>query len=340
VPASDAAVRVTLARHRGRAFLFWDEMGLALETMLDRKAPGHHKAVKDILIEASTKAYTVLRKKERAVEDKDSKYEDVDQPCLGIYGTAQPDVFYGALSSAHASDGFYPRLLVFETADNYPEEREVAHRPPPDELLDACRQVEREWPTNCTAAGNYDAATRVDPRVVRYDPDAKRVYDVVRKDMERRLVASTEAASGIWARAAWHVEKIALTVTDTGTITKPCVEWAAELMLQLAPAMAAAFQMRVSDSSAEKLKKRVFGVIARAGAKGVQQSVLTRDTQFLQDGRQRENLPTPGRSSAWRRDRRAPAGRAGCGASGEFLQIPSIILQPPIPLRNQCIRSG
>ena len=287
IPSSDAAVRTTLAKHNGRTYLFWDEMGLALENMLGRNAPVHMKSIKDILIEVSTKAYGMLRKKERAIEDKDSKYENVDQPCLGMYGTAQPDVFYGALSSSHASDGFYPRLLVFETADNYPVERELVYTPPPEELLDACRQIEA-WPTNVNCQGNLD--NRILPRTVPFSAEARRVYDLVKKDVERKLSSSNEASSGIWARTMGHVEKIALTVEDQGEITKSSMEWASEVMLYLSPAMAGAFLMRVSDSAIEAEKKRVLGHIIHAGPDGIQQNVLTRLTQFIKNGRERESL--------------------------------------------------
>ncbi len=130
IPASDSALRGSISNHCGRAFLFWDEMGLALENMLSKGSATFHKAIKDLLVELWSKADTVLHRKELISQEAQKLHKDINQPCFGMFATAQPSVFFGALSSSHSADGFYPRLLVFETPNNYPPERDIILEPP------------------------------------------------------------------------------------------------------------------------------------------------------------------------------------------------------------------
>lgn len=288
-PASDSALRGALSNRSGRAFLYWDEMGLALEGMLSRNAQFHFKAIKDLMIELWTKSNSTLRRKELITQTAQEAHKDVDQPCFGMYSNAQPDVFYGALSSAHAADGFYPRLLVFETTNNYPPERPHIHEDPPSNLIEACREIDQNWPTNVQpSGGNLDHLTII-PRTVAFSPGAQKLIDAARNDVFKNLVKTQESSiSGIIARSVEHMEKIALTVEDGPIITRESMEWSVDLVTRLSASMAAAFKLRVSDSPIERTKKRVLQVIAATGTNGIASNALTRRTQFLRDKRERD----------------------------------------------------
>jgi hypothetical protein len=288
IPASDSGLRAGMAHRRGRVFIFWDEMGLALEGMLQKNSQYHIRAIKDLFVEVWTKAHTVLRKKELITVEAQKAHVDIQQPCFGFYATAQPDIFYGALSSAHAADGFFPRLLVFETRNNYPPERAVTYTDPPDLLVDSCRDIE-SWPTNCTPGSGNLSDMVINPRVVPFSPAAQKLLDAAKKDIERKLDRTGDSLTGgVWARSLSHIEKIALTVEDRPVISRESAEWAIDLVMRLSAAMSAAFKLRVSDSAIEKTKKRVLQVIAAAGVDGIGTNLLTRKTQFLRDKRERD----------------------------------------------------
>lgn len=289
IPASDSALRSALSGRSGRAYLYWDEIGLALEGMLSKNAQYHFRAIKDLMVELWTKPHAVLRRKELISQESQKAHVDIDQPCFGMYATAQPDIFYGALSGAHAADGFYPRLLVFETPDNYPAEKDVTYSDPPERLVAACRWIQEDWPTNAYPSGGNLDGVNINPRIIPFSPAAQRMLDAFRKDIERRLAGLSDSLeSGIWARALTHAEKIALTVEDADEITADTTAWAIDLVSRLSPAMASAFQLRVSDTAVEKTKKRVLQVIAAAGERGIPTNLLTRRTQFLRDKRERD----------------------------------------------------
>ena len=291
VPASDSGLRAGLSSRGGRAFIFWDEMGLALEKMLNKNSPGYYRAVKDLLVEVYTGADGVLRKKEVVSKENQANYQDIDQPCLGFYGTAQPDIFYAALSGASAADGFFPRLLVFDTPNHYPRAREVDHAAPPQALVDACWDIESRWPTNAEAGrGNLDKL-KIAPRVVPWSPAAKRLLDAVGADVQRKLERSADSVtSGVWARTMSHVSKIALTVASGPEIGPDETGWAIDLMLALSATMTATFEMKVSDSPVERDRKRVLELIVRAGPEGIPNSRLTNNTPFLRDKMHRNNI--------------------------------------------------
>jgi hypothetical protein len=289
VPASDSGLRGGLSARTGRVFLYWDEMGLALEGMLSRNAAFHYKAIKDLLIEVWTKSSTMLRKKELITKEAQKAHVDIIQPCLGLFGTAQPDVFYGALSTAHAADGFFPRLLVFETTNNYPGESPIVYQDPPSLLIDKCREIDQTWPTNARPSGGNLDQIIIDPRIVSVSPSARRLFDAAKSDVERNLMRTNESSiSGIIARSLEHIEKIALTVEDGPEISRASMEWSIDLVTRLSASMAASFKLRVSDSVIERTKKRVLQVIAAEGNGGIPTNVLTRKTQFLRDRRERD----------------------------------------------------
>jgi hypothetical protein len=287
-PASDSALRGAISNHGARAFLFWDEMGLALENMLSKNSASYHKAIKDLMVELWSKADTILYKKELISQESQKLHKDIDQPCLGLFATAQPSVFFGALSSSHSADGFYPRLLVFETPNNYPAERDIVIEPPPHHLIDKCKLIE-DWPTNVAPRGRADFT--IAPRVIPMSPQAKALLVAARADAHRNLVRSAGTpVSGIAARTVEHIEKIALTVEDGDVLTADSMTFAIDLMVKLSETMASSFRLRVSDSSVEKVKKKVLQVIHGGGRMGVTTTHLNRKTQFLRDKRERETV--------------------------------------------------
>lgn len=304
VPGSDSGLRVALHQRKGQAYLYWDEMGLALEGMLAKNASQFHKGIKDLLIELYSKSATILRAKELASELGRKQNHDILQPHLCLFANAQADIFYSALSSSHASDGFYPRLLVFETDNHYPEGNEGRNSGSsmgvPERLVEAILRVE-DSPFCEGMTGNMAAngqKTAIEPRVVKYSSGARRLLEAARSDFQRKLSQSKDGvAAGILARSVAHIEKVALIVSGgeyaerlNWEITGEEMSWSIDLVVALAGSMTPSFEMRVSDSAVEKTKKKVAAILYEAGPEGLSQRELTRRTQWIRDSRERLSI--------------------------------------------------
>ena len=68
---------------------------------------GHHANAPKLYTSANT--IYPLR-----VKASDEEPRIIDQPCLCLFGTAIPDIFYEALSPKMLSNGFFARMLIFE----------------------------------------------------------------------------------------------------------------------------------------------------------------------------------------------------------------------------------
>lgn len=110
VPASDSALYKALGRN-GRRFLVWDEIGIALGSLINSPSSCQGMILSSIM-ELFSGAGKLITGKEYATKDR----TDVEAAYLSIFGASTPIRFFSALSEAFVADGLLPRwLLFFET---------------------------------------------------------------------------------------------------------------------------------------------------------------------------------------------------------------------------------
>jgi hypothetical protein len=217
---------------------------------------------------------------------------DINQPCLSVYGASTPERFFQSLSSDHAVDGFLARWLVFETGEYFPPRKDGAglfHIPA--ELVEKCRTVQL-WPVNQGDDGDILA---IRPRVVPFSPDAELLMDraVERFDgLRRDEYYSGGSMSAFWGRAWEHSAKVALTVSDGPEVDTYAARWSLDLVTALGELATRIVEREVSSNQVEAEVKRVFGMIERAGEKGMTTSDITRRCQFITTQRRKDILQT------------------------------------------------
>ena len=291
-PASHTGLVKSLADNGGRRLVIWDELGLALRELTNPNAAGYKTAILRVMMELFSKASGRFLGDEYANSDNRNPRVDINQPCLSVYGASTPERFFQSLSSDHAVDGFLARWLVFETGEYFPPRRDGAglfHIPA--ELVEKCRTVQL-WPVNQGDDGDILA---IRPRVVPFSPDAELLMDraVERFDgLRRDEYYSGGSMSAFWGRAWEHSAKVALTVSDGPEVDTYAARWSLDLVTALGELATRIVEREVSSNQVEAEVKRVFGMIERAGEKGMTTSDITRRCQFITTQRRKDILQT------------------------------------------------
>ncbi|MBF0184727.1 MAG: PriCT-2 domain-containing protein, partial [Magnetococcales bacterium] len=165
------------AIHEHPAILFQqDEFGMFLQAAADRKrSPKHITDILDLMTELYSSSATVFLGPEYAVPDKKGR-QDINQPCLCLYGTTTPTLFWSALKSANVADGSLARFLILKTQDDYPEASgtDVLGEPPED-LVAALAAIARNGSAGDGNLANATTGpeTAVHPQVVPMLPEAR-----------------------------------------------------------------------------------------------------------------------------------------------------------------------
>lgn len=282
-PVSDSGLLKSLHMNKGRRLLQWDEIGIALEEMTNKKAAGHRAAILRVIMELFSKSGGTFRGKEYANHDGKSKRQDLEQPCLSVYGASTPETFYGSLSSRHVVDGFISRLIIFQSGDPYPKRRSVGITDVPPELISEVQNIEK-LATNDTPQGNLDEATKIRPRVVGLTPKAEitRADALGYFDSQREVYGDkSDALASIWSRAGEHMMKVALVVEDGDSITEKSMQWSRQVMEHCTKQLTEMIPNKVADNEYQRSLNRVLEIVRKQGREGISKKDLTQRTRWL-----------------------------------------------------------
>ncbi len=130
-------------RHNCRVYMI-DEIGHFIGGVIDRRAAQHRSDILPKLTVLWSSASTYMAGRELAEQRDESAHRmDVDQPCVCVYGSTVPDVWWRALAGSNVSDGSLARWLVFQTDVDYPDPPAVLADPTAGmpALVDRCMQL-------------------------------------------------------------------------------------------------------------------------------------------------------------------------------------------------------
>lgn len=287
--ASGSAIETTISREPSSLFLI-DELGLFLQAVSSSTASGHLAEIKSVLLRLYSASQGPFRGKTHANPENDV---EVQQPCLSLYGTTTPRLFLEGLGSSSQAEGFFSRLLVFESEDPDPEYRkfclEEAHKPP-RELVSRFKAWVEQPISPRGGKGNLDALERPDPLVVPESPDAERVFDEAEsrmRDLRAQMRLQGDEASA-YVRVVPNARKLALIRAcgecDIGSgqapeITEDCADWAVQLAEYLTSRLLNQAGDHSAETEAEKVLKAVLRCVKKGGSLGVKKRQIVRATQ-------------------------------------------------------------
>ncbi|MBF0311635.1 MAG: hypothetical protein HQL56_19155 [Magnetococcales bacterium] len=262
-----------------------------LQAAADRKrSPRYLTEILDLMTEIHSAAGTVFLGPEYGgiKEAKDRK--DITQPCLCIYGTTTPVLFWSALKSANVADGSLARFLILKTREDYPERnRSNASRDTPPSLIASLKALSE---SGGKGKGNLEGVTTngtttLHPSVVPMSPEAVALFEELNVVVTGQLHRSKGSLySPILARVWEHAAKVALIRAVAANPSAPVIRgadagWAIALVRQSVNSMIQEVEYHVADNLTEQNHKRVLEIIRTAGRRGISKTVLGTKTRFL-----------------------------------------------------------
>ncbi|MBF0424145.1 MAG: PriCT-2 domain-containing protein, partial [Magnetococcales bacterium] len=288
--ASGAGLLTALHRHPPILFQ-QDEFGMFLQAAADRKrSPRYLTEILDLMTEIHSAAGTVFLGPEYGgiKETKDRK--DIIQPCLCIYGTTTPVLFWSALKSANVADGSLARFLILKTREDYPERnRSKASRNTPSSLITSLKALSE---SGGKGKGNLEGITNngtttLHPSVVPMSPEAVVLFEELNVIVTGQLRRSKGSPySSILARVWEHAAKVALIRAVAADPSRPIIRgsdalWAIALVRYSVNSMIQDVEYHVADNLIEQNHKRVLEIIRAAGRQGISKTSLGDKTRFL-----------------------------------------------------------
>lgn len=291
-PASDSGLIKLLADGQGRRIILYDEFGKVLSRLTDNRSGTHQKAIVETMMELFSSASSIYLGKEYANHDGRMGRLDVNQPCLSVFAVSTINRFYEALSKGLAADGFLARWLVFEVESGkmMTTNDQRVDREPPGYFVDEINRI-CNMPT-CPQGGNLAGLT-IRPRVVPFENDARELARWLENHYRlkaRDASFHSDALASIYRRAAEYIQKVALVVSDSLSITLIDMEFAAELVGFSVESLAAATDERIASGPAEAKAKKVIQIIRDSGASGITRTELGRAARPISTREQAEIL--------------------------------------------------
>ena len=182
--ASDAAIISALKESPSQLFLI-DEIGRVLMTTKNPNKSSHLYAIPTTLLKVYSNSDKIMWGKSYADANKKIK---ISHPNLCIWGTSTGKQFYDSLTEDNLTDGLMSRLLIFESEDNNPEDRDIDRSRPPSGLIEQV-EILMSKPHNILNQKCMDTEI-CNPLQVQIHPDAKYLFDQYRaacREMKKKL---------------------------------------------------------------------------------------------------------------------------------------------------------
>ena len=297
---SDSALEVLIDAFPVRLFLI-DEVGQYLTTV---KGAGQSNGHLRTVIPALTKCWSAAggafmgkaRAKDGSGEWKPPK--QINEPCVGFYGTSAPDVLFDAMTDADFSDGSIPRFIPFISENRPPFERkpEIVV---PYELEEHLSQALRNLGIPPHGAKSQDGGVADIPTamLVNETEEAARIFAAL-EDLKHANLAKADAgdkAFNLYGKIVENARRVAVTVATLRNPSAPIVDkldatYGCTLLTLATADMVATVHDRVAATRTERDKKRLRLIIRKAGEKGITKSDLTRRTQTMRPPEREEAL--------------------------------------------------
>ena len=292
--ASGAGLLRAIHRKAGSLFQL-DEFGMFLQAAADRKRfPRYITEILDLMTEIHSAAGTIYLGAEYAGIER----QDINQPCLCVYGTTTPVVFWSALKSANVADGSLARFLILRTLEDYPERnRHIGSRELPASLLSALEYLSK---SGGKGEGNLmgltkDGTTAITPSVVPMAQEAAKLFDDLSLQVTDQLRQHKGSAySPILARVWEHAAKVAMIRAVAANPDNPVIRdvdalWGIGLVRHSVASLIREVEQHVADNMVEQNHKRILELIRKAGPAGITKSSLCLQTRSI-PRREREEI--------------------------------------------------
>lgn len=259
------------------AMLFQTDEMDGLITAIAKGREVRFEGIMNVLLKMYTSANGVYAMRIKA--GKNASRGTIDQPCLCLFGTAIPTLFYEALSSKMLSNGFFARMLILEACRRSDGQDADASEPPEGVVA-----IARHWSQLRTASGNL-GAEHPQPRTITLTADARAVLTELRRnaDEQYRLAEpkTDNVAMAIWARANEKARRLALVYACSENHVEPVIgraaaDWASRLVSHQTRRMLYMAAEHASENEFDAKRKKVLREIRNAPGGRISRTALCR----------------------------------------------------------------
>jgi hypothetical protein len=197
----------TAVSERLSGICYNDEFGLFLRSIGGPNAPAHLLDIRTRLIKLYSLAGSIDLGRARA-DGKATAETVLVSPCLCMYGTGNEVDFWAGMQGASVTNGFLPRLMVFESS-KYADPKNATMDGPSEGMI---AHIRAWW----EARGSVLARDLPDPVVVPFSDDAKAYlsdWETRHLQQMRSGLADQEMRKELKSRLKENAQKLALIAT-------------------------------------------------------------------------------------------------------------------------------
>lgn len=243
--ASRIGSEVGLIRHLeslgGNALLQIDEFGKVLRAMNNPRSSPYLAAIPGTLLEL----YSASSSSYRGTANADVALTKVmEHPTLTILGSTVAESLYKGLRRESVTDGFVPRLLMFEGLDEPAEGPKRPIEPSPD--LVHCVRL---WSMSHATDSDWGGV-----KALRDGPGVVDQWAALAEQVRERCRGADEITRAVWSRTEQHASKLAMVYAaskDGATVKeigRDAAEWASAVACHLSSRMRTRVVERVAET--------------------------------------------------------------------------------------------
>jgi len=194
--ASETAV-ISAALAKPSATFLIDEIGRMIAACNGTKASSHERGILTALLTLFTSSASVYTGKAYA-DTKARPAVEIDQPCVGVFAVGNGEEFWSNLSTGDITNGFLPRVLIFEPDEMLP----TFKTPAPLRADEGVTNVIGRWRTLRSGLNEFAP----DPHMVSYGPGAAALWAAFQQDIHDKRkqngpLMEREMLTRVWEKA-------------------------------------------------------------------------------------------------------------------------------------------
>ena len=237
-----------------------DEIDGMLQS-INKSRDARHEAIMSTMLTMYSSANSFFPMRRKAGKESPGV---IDQPCLGLYGTAIPNHYYEALSERMLTNGFFARMIILEAGPRAPGQEPSIRELPPRVLATA-----RWWADYRPGTGNLQDWHPV-PTIVEHAEQAKALLIETRLEAEgeysKAEAASDAVGTTVWGRVSEQTRKLALIYAISEDHLSPrislaAVQWASRFVMHQTRRMLFMAATHVADGEFDALLKRTVEIL-------------------------------------------------------------------------------
>jgi len=286
---SGSAIEKVLKDTGGQAYYVTDEMGIFIRQLAGKDSSSYQQEAVSILLELYT---TSLYKSKGFAESAKQETVMIANPFVSICGFAQREIFFDALTSASARNGFLSRLCLFKSPDVRPDFNTKGNSNYHQHLPPALK-MELEALFHSLPQYKKGREYISQPLELRVTDEAQEMVQNVNVEISQRFQRSQKEGEDIHlfiGRIPEIMSRMAVVGSCGGLITKDLLTWS-KAVAEYSSGLMIKYSLGVADTEFDRTKYKTLEFIRKRGGI-ISKSELTSGCRVFKSLRDRQDTLT------------------------------------------------